>query len=134
MSTFPIDEAHLPSSITAETYKDHEGTVPVAANCPVEASAVLQSAGFSQSNICEAMPEVQLVEVVKELDSLEMSVRLQPHLPIHRLLDDEDHSATVESLQQIPKFGCRGITTYHRYHVSSRRQGNCASVIGAKVC
>ena len=39
--------------------------------------------------------EVQLVEVVKELDSLEMSVRLQPHLPIHRLLDDEDYSAKL---------------------------------------
>ena len=35
------------------------------------------------------------MEVVKELDSLEMSVRLQPHLPVHRLLDDEDHSAKL---------------------------------------
>ena len=33
--------------------------------------------------------EVQLVEVVRELDSLEVSVRLQPHLPIHRFQDDE---------------------------------------------
>lgn len=33
--------------------------------------------------------------MVKELDSLEMSVRLQPHLPIHRLLDDEAHSAKL---------------------------------------
>eukprot|EP00435_Cladocopium_sp_Y103_P071292 s648_g37.t1 len=33
---------------------------------------------------------VQLVEVVRELDSLEVSVWLQPHLPIHRFQDDEE--------------------------------------------
>lgn len=33
---------------------------------------------------------VQLAEVVRELDSLEVSVRLQPHLPIHRFQDDEE--------------------------------------------
>lgn len=33
--------------------------------------------------------QVQLVEVVKELDSMEVSVRLQPHLPIQTLQDDE---------------------------------------------
>ena len=46
---------------------------------------------------------MQLAEVVRELDSLEVSVRLQPHLPTHRFQDDEaplvgEHVESVRGL------------------------------------